>query len=183
MGMGICLDEVLSREKAECSELTRANPSIKYILRRETSPMGEDFINKYYQPDFTFTPTSTTGIVNSNFDNLYYQKVKKLAKTLVDNTLYNKEIVVKSGLPYTFEVPIGFDRGFVNVPFIDKVVYNDPATIVFWTDGSKTVVKTHEEAFSKEHGLAMAIAKKYFGTRAKFKKAVKEATVQEKGDK
>ena len=47
---------------------------------------------------------------------------------------------------------------------IDKVVFNDPATIVFWKDGSKTIVKCGEnESFDPEKGLAMAIAKKAFG--------------------
>lgn len=43
---------------------------------------------------------------------------------------------------------------------IKKVIFNDPATIVFWADGTKTVVQAHDEKFDKEKGLAMAIAKK-----------------------
>lgn len=55
---------------------------------------------------------------------------------------------------------------------IRKVIFNDPATIVIWDDGEKTVVKTNDEEFSKEHGLAMAITKRYFGSRSQFLKAV-----------
>lgn len=47
---------------------------------------------------------------------------------------------------------------------IDKVIFNPPATIVFWADGTKTVVKAHGEEFDREKGLAMAIAKKVLGT-------------------
>lgn len=44
---------------------------------------------------------------------------------------------------------------------ITKVIFNDPATIVFWSDGTKTIVKCNEfEKFDKEKGLAMAICKK-----------------------
>lgn len=47
---------------------------------------------------------------------------------------------------------------------ITKVVFNDPATIVFWNDGSKTVVKCNpEDKFDPEKGLAMACMKKLFG--------------------
>ena len=47
---------------------------------------------------------------------------------------------------------------------ITKVIFNNPATIVFWSDGTKTVVKCDErDEFDPEKGLAMAICKKYFG--------------------
>ena len=47
---------------------------------------------------------------------------------------------------------------------ITNVIFNDPATIVFWGDGTKTVVKADGEPFDPEKGLAMAIVKKLFGT-------------------
>ena len=48
---------------------------------------------------------------------------------------------------------------------IKKVIFNDPATIVYWQDGSKTVVKCQEgDTFDPEKGLAMAISKRALGT-------------------
>ena len=46
---------------------------------------------------------------------------------------------------------------------IKDVIYNDPATIVLWKDGSKTVVKAEGEKFDPEKGLAMAISKRVMG--------------------
>lgn len=46
---------------------------------------------------------------------------------------------------------------------IKDVIFNNPATIVFWDDGTKTVVKAENEEFDPEKGLAMAIAKKALG--------------------
>lgn len=43
---------------------------------------------------------------------------------------------------------------------IKNVIFNNPATIVFWADGTKTVVKCENEDFDPEKGLAMAIVKK-----------------------
>ena len=43
---------------------------------------------------------------------------------------------------------------------IKNVIFNNPATIVFWADGTKTVVKCEHENFDPEKGLAMAIVKK-----------------------
>lgn len=50
---------------------------------------------------------------------------------------------------------------------IEKVIFNDPATIVYWTDGTKTVVKCNDgDTYSPERGLLMAIAKKFLGGNA-----------------
>ena len=59
-------------------------------------------------------------------------------------------------------------RGLVRKRFIKNVIYNDPATIVFWSDGTKTVVKAEDEPFDPEKGLAMAIAKKHFGNEGNY---------------
>lgn len=49
---------------------------------------------------------------------------------------------------------------------IKKVIFNDPATIVFWSTGDKTVVKcAPEDEFDPEKGLAMAICKKMLGDK------------------
>lgn len=44
---------------------------------------------------------------------------------------------------------------------IEKVIFNAPATVVFWKDGSKTVVKAQGDDFNPETGLAMAISRHY----------------------
>ena len=45
---------------------------------------------------------------------------------------------------------------------IKKVIYNPPATIIFWADGTKTVVKCMEgDEFDPEKGLVIGIAQKF----------------------
>ena len=52
---------------------------------------------------------------------------------------------------------------------ITKVIFNNPATIVFWSDGEKTVVKCScDEAFDEEKGLAMAISKRVLGNKGNY---------------
>ncbi len=46
---------------------------------------------------------------------------------------------------------------------IENVIFNNPATIVFWSDGTKTVVKADGEPYDPEKGIAMAIVKKTMG--------------------
>ena len=55
-----------------------------------------------------------------------------------------------------------------NNPSITNVIFNNPATIVFWSDGTKTVVKAENETFDPEKGLAMAIAKKSLGNKGDY---------------
>lgn len=58
---------------------------------------------------------------------------------------------------------------FSQKPDIVNVIYNDPATIVFWSDGTKTVVKTQDgEPYDPEKGLSMAVSKKYFGNKGNY---------------
>lgn len=60
-----------------------------------------------------------------------------------------------------------------NIPQVKQIIFNDPATIVYWQDGTKTVVKTmHGDTFNEEYGVAMAYVKKIFGSSTGFKKLV-----------
>ena len=76
------------------------------------------------------------------------------------------------------EVPRNIYRNILNstygmssshIPEIKNVIFNDPATIVFWEDGTKTVVKCQDgDEFDPEKGLAMAIAKKAYGNKGSY---------------
>lgn len=58
---------------------------------------------------------------------------------------------------------------------IKDVIFSDPATVVFWSDGTKTVVKTRgDEKYDKEKGLAMAIIKKITGNTGSYYNIFKE---------
>jgi hypothetical protein len=52
---------------------------------------------------------------------------------------------------------------------IEKVIFNNPATIILWKDGTKTVVKCSEnDGYDPEKGLAMAICKKALGNQGNY---------------
>ncbi len=60
-------------------------------------------------------------------------------------------------------------RGALENLEIKKVIFNDPATIVFWTDNSKTVVKCGErDTYDPEKGLAMCIVKRYLSNKGNY---------------
>ena len=65
------------------------------------------------------------------------------------------------------------NRGYL--PSITNVIFNNPATIVFWSDGSKTVVKCQEgDIYNPEVGLAMAISKKALGNQGNYANVFKK---------
>lgn len=67
------------------------------------------------------------------------------------------------------------------IPEIKEVIYNGPATIVYWVDGTKTVVKCCEqETYDPEKGLAMAICEKAFSSKTTFHQAFKKWVPEEK---
>lgn len=93
--------------------------------------------------------------INVNVDNdtvqksIYMMAARGSGKTRWISELLKNKTVVYNGNIHTN---------------IENVIFNDPATIVFWTDGSKTVVKCQKgETFDPEKGLAMAISKKVLG--------------------
>ena len=65
---------------------------------------------------------------------------------------------------------LGFSKFYPShYPPIKKVIFNDPATIVFWRDETKTVVKCQkDDKYDKMTGLAMAISKKAFGNKGRY---------------
>lgn len=63
---------------------------------------------------------------------------------------------------------------------IQRVLFNDPATIVFWKDGTKTVVKCQDgDVYSEEVGLALCFAKKALGNQSNFNNVFKKWLPQE----
>lgn len=106
-----------------------------------------------------------------------------------DITLNNKE-VNKMVVHHTTGVKevSTLDFMYGKRPFIKKVIFNNPATIVFWYGErygaeDKTVVKCCEdEEWNPRKGLAMAICKKFLGKEYNIFKCLEGASpeVEEK---
>lgn len=128
-------------------------------------------------------------------------KTQKGNKDMNINTIdLYKKCHLKSGnsiypfIPYSFSVDTSYSgRKHVNIEgeltsfdeiiterstlesSIDRVIFNDPATIVIWKDKTKTVVKCQPgDTYDKEKGLALCIAKKHLGNKGSFNKVFKK---------
>ena len=70
---------------------------------------------------------------------------------------------------------------FKKMPEIKEIIFNNPYTIVRWSDDTETKVRCiDKDIFDKETGVAMAITKKYFqrispSHRSELKKCIRFA--------
>lgn len=79
--------------------------------------------------------------------------------TIDDKALYDTYILSKYP-------DLKNEESMMNINDIKEVIFNNPATVVYWKDGSKTVVQCQDgEPFDPEKGLAMAISRKVFGNK------------------
>lgn len=97
-------------------------------------------------------------------------KKKKESKTMTNPYDFYMEL---RSVPYhRYSYSYGRD-----LPKIKNVIFNEPATIVFWADNTKTVVKCQEgDEFDPEKGLTMAITKKIFGNKGNYCNEIKKWT-------
>ena len=105
----------------------------------------------------------------------YYDCMKQadipISKQLEECAEYcRKDVEMTSFLYKDFHLPkmetIRFNMPKAELPEIKNVIFNDPATIVIWADGTKTVVQCQDgDIYDPEKGLAMAISKKIMGNK------------------
>lgn len=124
----------------------------------------------YYNFDLVTVDTSNTDIGKET------ELLELLAKTTRVKTDYNarsneicKRCPEREKIKRAINSIYGLQApALINRLKIEKVIFNDPATIVIWSDGTKTVVKCANEEFDKEKGLAMAICKRVLGNKGNY---------------
>lgn len=75
--------------------------------------------------------------------------------------------------------------GGYRIPEVREILYNGPATIVFWEDNTKTVVKVQpgEEYYDPDKAFAMAVCKKLFGNKFNHQLAKAQKAYEEEHEK
>lgn len=83
-----------------------------------------------------------------------------------------------SSIHFTFETALN------KIPKVRRIIHSGPATIVFWEDDTKTVVKLSENDFYDEYAaFAAALAIKCYGSNSQVKKIIERKTVEQKEEK
>ena len=124
--------------------------------------------NPYYVDDITVVmrENSNNKKVNRVILNEYLDNIREWV--ILFDTMYREltreKMIIKNNSVIHRDTIIYRDA-FV----IKKVIFNGKATIVYWEDGTKTVVKLQGlEWYDPEKGLAMAIAKKALGNKGNY---------------
>lgn len=107
--------------------------------------------------------------------NNWWSTCKPYEDTIADIKKYLKHdenITMKAGTLYMMETS--------NFPKIKKVIFNYPATIIIWSDNSKTVAKCKAgDTWDPEKGFAMAYLTKVMGKSELHKSLKKYVRPQE----
>lgn len=104
---------------------------------------------------------------DKNITNMIYGEPTTARNDFLDASLYPK-IIMDHAWKTNYSKMYG-------KYYIEEVIFNPPATVVYWKDGTKTVVKYKaNETFDYEKGLAMAICKKLYGNGYNFHKVFKK---------
>lgn len=102
---------------------------------------------------YVYLPKENIGKVEEkNIDHYTEEILKKLIGAI------NKQSRIDNSFGSYYEDDSG------NVTYIKEVIYNDPAVVVLWNDGTKTVSKCdYGDNFNPEFGLILCVLKKVVG--------------------
>lgn len=93
---------------------------------------------------------------------IYKELEKEIANSFLENELDEDEIDNDLNLIRMIEELEEEEQN--DYLAYDKIIFNNPATIVLWADGTRTVVKAcKEDKFNKEVGLKTALLQRVFG--------------------
>lgn len=109
--------------------------------------------------------------------------VEPIEKEEIDMPLESGTISI-SGISTIHMMPMSMsaaqDKMKDLVKGIKKVIFADPATIIYWDDDTKTVVKCGElDEYDPEKGIAMCMLKKMLGNEGNYNNLIRDA--MEKG--
>jgi hypothetical protein len=145
----------------QCDQVQKCKPNKTYVLDTDTIQIIPEDIRRYMLNNVSMTERA-------------WNKSDKLIFKQLLNSIYGV-----GGIGANFDGDV-VSRSPI---YIKNVIFNDPATIVFWSDGTKTVVKCQPgDKFDPEKGLAMAITKKTMGNSGSYYNIFKKWVKEDKSD-
>lgn len=128
-------------------------------------PLCERIYNDYIdgimtRPELEYAKVDAKSLCDTYMDTLHYNIDSEL-NAMFESTISDLTI---NDIRRQLQLP-----SFTPVPTLSKSpIFNEPATICYWNDGTKTVVKCQEgDTYSPEAGLALCYMKKILGNTSK----------------
>lgn len=104
----------------------------------------------------------------------FIESLEALELVEPDAGICEKEELRKEILSKMATINVAETKSFYSLN-VSKIIFNPPATIVFWEDGTKTVVKcAAEDEFSEYYGFLAALGKKVYENNSQIKKLIDE---------
>lgn len=102
----------------------------------------------------------------------FIESLEALELVEPDAGICEKEELRKEILSKMATINVAKTKNFYSLN-VSKIIFNPPATIVFWEDGTKTVVKcSAEDEFSEYYGFLAALGKKAYENNNQIKKLI-----------
>lgn len=102
----------------------------------------------------------------------FIESLEALELVEPDTGICEKEELRKEILSKMATIKVAETKNFYSLN-VSKIIFNPPATIVFWEDGTKTVVKcAAEDEFSEYYGFLAALGKKVYENNNQIKKLI-----------
>ena len=163
--------------------ITRAKSYVEKIIKPSPSILSANIINTMLCGPETRISVSlkTTSLINTDDITVFllYKPFESICDICITSKLIKSilnEKFTTSAIP-SADLILNLYKNHNQLCNLEikKVLYKNPATIIYWSDGSKTVVKCQrEDTYDPEKGLAMAILKKMNGNTGCYYKEFKK---------
>lgn len=162
--------------------ITRAKSCVKKTIKPSPSILSANIINIMFCGPETHISVliKTTSLIDTDDITVFllYKPIESICNICIKSKLIKNilnEKFTTSAIP-SADLILNSYKNYSQLCNLEikKVLYKNPATIVFWNDGSKTIVKCQKnDIYDPEKGLSMAILKKINGNTGCYYKEFK----------
>ena len=124
-----------------------------------------------------FNPPAWLQVILNNTQETEKEKQTMVPRKNVQNDMYS-QLLQREYIEYSrmFKETEG---GIIVMPEVTKIIHSGPVTVVFWKDGTKTLVRcAAHDAYDEYNAFCAALAIKMYGNNSKLKKMIKKATAE-----
>ena len=160
------LNQLKEREEKKMIGDTKFESESMPCLVREMSDMSLEHGERLRIPEFTLE---------------VYPKTPEVAQMLLDYMRKGTDLnmrIERRGLFLEKDLNVARGSSFLTSTLEpERIVHSGPATIVFWNDKTKTVVKCSEnDIYDEYEAFCAALAIKMFGSNSHLKKMIRDKT-------
>lgn len=125
---------------------------------------------------FSIRRVFDVGSPNMPDDNTYFKCITNSLQHLRDKVMEKGEEQERRNTRTMARICYNSYLPLFTLPKPEKIILNDPATIILWSDNTKTIVKKNskDKKFDPEKGIALCYMKKALGNKGNYNNVFKE---------